>query len=136
MPSQLRLNVCACIFAMPHVCGIANTYTNTFKRIWDTCEIENTYTHTFKRIWDGVRVKWSSVAGIKGDLLTRSWYWFRRGSAQSHASDKAGRRTEGKGDATDKNGCRDNKEGHSRLEHRTIATAGQCLVILVCSTAV
>ena len=88
-----------------------------------------------KRIWDGVKVKWSSVAGIKGVLLTRSWYWFRRGSAQSHASDKTGRCNEGNGDPTDKDECCDNKEGHSRLEHRTIATAGQCLVVLVCSTA-
>jgi hypothetical protein len=90
-----------------------------------------------ERIWDGMKVKWSSVAGIKGVLLTRSWYWFRRGCAQSHASDKTGRCKEGKeGDPTDKNECRDNREFHSRLEHRTIAPAGQCLVILVCCTAV
>jgi len=36
----------------------------------------------------------------------------------------------------DKDQSHDNSEGHSRLEHRTIATAGQGLMILVCGASV
>ena len=116
----VKMRTCVALSTCAHVCGIANIYANTFK-----C------------IQEGVNVKWSSVAGIKGVLLTRSCFWFRLGSIKSN--DKTHKKTpckQGICHPIDKNECRDNKEGHSRLEHRTIATAGQCLVILVCITAV
>jgi hypothetical protein len=68
---------------------------------------------------------------LRSEKVTGSFFCFRSRVGKSHA-DKTRRRKEDR----DKDLSRHNNEGHSRLEHRTIATAGQGLMILVCSTAV
>jgi hypothetical protein len=66
------------------------------------------------------------------EKVTRSFFCFRWRSAKCHADKTRGRKVED----PDKNQSRDNTDGHSRLELRTIATAGQGFMILVCGNAV
>jgi hypothetical protein len=83
------------------------------------------------------------VVLLRSDKVTGSFFtgsFFFSGSffsfllpsrfGKSHA-DKTRRRKED----CDKDQSRDNNEGHSRLEHRTIATAGQGFMILVSATS-
>jgi ribosomal protein L32 len=73
---------------------------------------------------------------VTGSFLTGSFFCFRRllpsRFAKSHA-DTTRRRKEDRDKECQLS--RDKNEGHSRLEHRTIATAGQGFMILVCGTA-